>query len=56
MIQCKSTDKTLDAKCHSSLAVLSQIREEWDEFVESVGGDIYVSFDWINILRDNYAT
>lgn len=42
-------------KCHSSFDTLHQLRDEWDDFVQSVDGDIYLTFDWCAIWWDSYG-
>jgi CelD/BcsL family acetyltransferase involved in cellulose biosynthesis len=39
----------------SSFEELSGIQQEWDSFVESVNGDIYLTFDWCRIWWELYG-
>lgn len=39
----------------SSFEELSDIQEEWDSFVESVKGDIYLTFDWCRVWWEFYG-
>jgi CelD/BcsL family acetyltransferase involved in cellulose biosynthesis len=40
---------------YSSFEEVAGIRVEWDDFVESVGGDIYLTFDWCRIWWRYYG-
>jgi CelD/BcsL family acetyltransferase involved in cellulose biosynthesis len=49
---------TNDQLCYSvsvSFETLESLREEWDHFVESVNGDIYLTFDWCRIWWKYYG-
>ncbi len=50
-----AADGQIEFRCSSSFATLEDIRDEWDNFVQSVGGDIYLSFDWCAIWWDSYG-
>jgi CelD/BcsL family acetyltransferase involved in cellulose biosynthesis len=39
----------------NSFEAANVTREEWDEFVLSVGGDLYVSYDWCRIWWRHYG-
>jgi len=39
----------LKMTCHRSFREVEFLRERWDELVESVGGDLFSSFDWCAI-------
>lgn len=39
----------IDVRCITSFGSLEEMREEWDDFVLSVCGDVYLSFDWCAI-------
>lgn len=38
----------------SSFDEMSSMKEKWDRFVESVNGDIYLTYDWCRIWWDHY--
>ena len=38
--------KRIDVTVHSSFEDLSNIQAEWDQFVEVVGSDIFLTYDW----------
>jgi len=40
----------------SSFKEIEEILQEWDTFVESVGGDIYLSYDWCRTWWDFYGS
>ena len=46
---------SLEVTVETSFLQLELIREEWDEFVVSVDGGIYFSYDWCKIWWDHYA-
>jgi len=42
----KKGTRRIDCSVHSSFKDVEHLKEEWDTFVESVGGDIYFSYTW----------
>lgn len=52
--ECK-TDSPMTIKSFSSFDELSSLQEEWDGFVESVNGDVYLTFDWCRIWWEHYG-
>jgi hypothetical protein len=49
-------DKEIICSVYSSFEEMSNMQQEWDTFVESVGGDIYLTFDWCRIWWKFYGT
>ena len=47
--------KILDARVYEGFDELGGMQEEWDEFVESVGGEIFLTFDWCRIWWRHYG-
>ena len=45
----------LTCKVYNSFEEISNIQEEWDNFLLDVDGDIYLSFDWCKIWWDYYG-
>lgn len=54
---CRNTvqDKTVTGEVVSSFDELRLTRREWDSFVQSVGGDIFSSYDWCRIWWRYYG-
>lgn len=46
---------TLSCEIETSFADLDSIREDWDQFVLSVDGGIYFSYDWCRIWWKHYC-
>jgi hypothetical protein len=40
---------------YSSFEEIASLREEWDSFVESVSGDIFLTYDWCRIWWEHYG-
>lgn len=49
-------EKRLSVDIYSSFDEIEYLRKNWDEFIEFVGGDIYLSFDWCRIWWEFYGT
>lgn len=49
-------DSSLCIEVITSFEEASSLRDEWDAFVEAVGGDIYLTFDWCRIWWKYYGT
>jgi CelD/BcsL family acetyltransferase involved in cellulose biosynthesis len=45
----------VEVNIYSSFEEISSIQVEWDEFVASAGGDIYMSYDWCRIWWKHYG-
>ena len=45
----------LKLEIETSFDDLEPMREEWDDFVEEVGGDIYLTYDWCRIWWKHYG-
>jgi hypothetical protein len=48
-------EEDLTCSAYSSFEELESMRAEWDDFVESVNGDIYLTFDWCRIWWKHYG-
>jgi CelD/BcsL family acetyltransferase involved in cellulose biosynthesis len=51
---CK-TDLGITVELFTSFEQIPDIRKVWDAFVESVGGDIYLTYDWCRIWWEVYG-
>ena len=47
--------KVLEARIYENFDELRPMQQEWDEFVESVGGEIFLTFDWCRIWWRYYG-
>jgi CelD/BcsL family acetyltransferase involved in cellulose biosynthesis len=47
--------RAISCECFNDFATLATLRDDWDRFVEAVGGDVYCSFDWCRIWWRYYA-
>ena len=45
----------VECRVEDAFAALESIRHEWDEFVLSVQGDIYMTFDWCRSWWEHYG-
>jgi CelD/BcsL family acetyltransferase involved in cellulose biosynthesis len=45
----------IECRIEDSFEALEEMRAEWDDFVISVGGDIYMSYDWCRIWWKHYG-
>lgn len=54
----KETAEAAQLSCRvvTSFEEIAAMREEWDEFVEAIGGDIYMTFDWCRVWWQHYGT
>ena len=48
-------DLDLASQVYDSFYSILELRQEWDAFVESVKGDIYLTFDWCRIWWELYG-
>lgn len=46
---------TISYSVHTSFDEITELQEEWDSFVESVNGDIYLTFDWCRVWWQFYG-
>ncbi|MCK4913616.1 MAG: GNAT family N-acetyltransferase [Planctomycetes bacterium] len=51
----KQTVSAVHAKVYTDFEQLQPIQQEWDTFVESVSGDIFMTFDWCQIWWKYYG-
>jgi CelD/BcsL family acetyltransferase involved in cellulose biosynthesis len=49
------TDQTIQVEVWNSFEDLQTIQAEWDKFVESVGGEIFLTYDWCRIWWKYYG-
>jgi len=49
------TDSAISCEVFTSFELLEGIQKEWDSFVESVKGDIYLTYDWCRIWWEHYG-
>jgi CelD/BcsL family acetyltransferase involved in cellulose biosynthesis len=45
----------IDCLMVNSFEELATVREEWDAFIQSVGGDIYMTYDWCRTWWEYYG-
>jgi CelD/BcsL family acetyltransferase involved in cellulose biosynthesis len=45
----------LSCRSYTSFDEIAKIQQEWDEFIESIGGEIFLSFDWCRIWWKHYG-
>ena len=45
----------LQVTCYRSFEEIQFLREEWDRLVESVGGDVFSSFDWCEVWWKHFG-
>lgn len=45
----------MDIRVYNNFEELKSIQQEWDSFVESVGGDIFLTYDWCRIWWKYYG-
>ena len=50
-----SMDTDITCSIYSSFVEIADMQEEWDSFVESVKGDIYLTFDWCRVWWECYG-
>jgi CelD/BcsL family acetyltransferase involved in cellulose biosynthesis len=50
-----ATTNAVLCRCFTDFGALAALRDDWDRFVQHVGGDIYFSFDWCRIWWRHYA-
>lgn len=48
-------DNGISCSVYSSFDEVETMQKEWDEFVESVGGDIYLTYDWCRVWWQFYG-
>jgi hypothetical protein len=48
-------DTNISYSIYTSFDEISDLREDWDSFVESVSGDIYLTFDWCRVWWQFYG-
>jgi CelD/BcsL family acetyltransferase involved in cellulose biosynthesis len=49
------TIRDVDVLVFDSFEELAPMREEWDEFVESLGGEIFLTYDWCRVWWKYYG-
>lgn len=49
------TEDIVQAEIYDSFERLEGMRQQWDEFVESVGGEIFLTYDWCRIWWKYYG-
>ena len=49
------TDSMISCEVFTSFESLEGMQEEWDHFVESVGGEIFLTYDWCRIWWKYYG-
>jgi len=54
-ISCKVEDKDISIEVFMSFEELMSIQQEWDEFVESIGCEIFLTYDWCRIWWKYYG-
>ena len=47
---------TMKVEIYDDFDAITYLQEEWDAFVESVAGDIYLTYDWCQTWWDFYGT
>jgi len=45
----------ITAEVYTDFTQIQHLRREWDTFVESVGGDIYFTYDWCRLWWEHYG-
>ncbi len=45
----------IEVQIYSSFEELVPMQQEWDDFVESVAGDVYLTFDWCRVWWEFYG-
>ena len=48
-------DKAVSVKVFNNFEDLTSIQREWDDFIEAVGGEIFLTFDWCRIWWKYYG-
>jgi len=48
-------DANISYSIYTSFDEISELQEDWDSFVESVNGDIYLTFDWCRVWWQFYG-
>lgn len=48
-------DKNIEVQIFDSFEELSSRQEEWDQFVESTGGEIFLTYDWCRVWWKYYG-
>jgi hypothetical protein len=48
-------EKDFSDSVYSSFEEIDSLCEEWDQFVESVGGEIFLTFDWCRLWWKHYG-
>ncbi len=52
----KDTQNAVQIQVYNNFEQLEAFQQEWDSFVESVSGDIFLTFDWCRIWWKYYGT
>lgn len=47
--------ENVSVACYSAFEEVSEKRAAWDDFMESVGGEIFLSFDWCRLWWKHYG-
>ena len=48
-------DSNISYSIYTSFEEITELQEKWDSFVESVNGDIYLTFDWCRVWWQFYG-
>jgi CelD/BcsL family acetyltransferase involved in cellulose biosynthesis len=56
MIYGTELEEKANCEVYTSFEAIADLRRPWDEFVESVGGDIYQTYDWCRIWWKHYGS
>jgi CelD/BcsL family acetyltransferase involved in cellulose biosynthesis len=54
--QVDSVEAEIRVTVAGSFEDLAEVWEEWDEFVEDVGSDVYFTLDWLQVWWSHYGT